>query len=130
MLRVSVVGIKLHVRRVRLRLQLLHQLVGFCFRFLTALASELDQQPSFAFRQQSEVVLMEMLLTHILEEQVVDSFERDRSRVQQIWNSIGGGVNVGISKNEQGTEGRIVDEAQLGFQNRDQSPFRADERAG
>ena len=89
-----------HRRWIRLRLQLGHELPRRLVRFLSGLATKLDQQPAFAFGQDLQVARMNVLQLHRMDEHVVDAFEADRSVFANFRDMIACVMNVRITEHE------------------------------
>ena len=93
-------------------------------RFLFRLASEFYQQPACTGRKQFKVLQVHLLLFHPVDQQLIYPFKTDRPKLQNLRDVIRHCVNIGISKRNQGTYRRTVDQVHCRFQNGDARAFR------
>ena len=108
----------------------LHQLAGLVVGLLLALAAELDQQPAAPFGQERDVLRVDALLLHVVDEDVVEPFQPGRLGLQDLGDVVAGAVDVGIAEHQQRLDGRAVDQVQARLQDGDARPLRAREGPG
>jgi len=99
------------------------------FGCLHRLCAELDQQPAFALRQQSDAFRIDSLTARVVREQVIETFETDRSVGEDFWNVVSALIDVRITNDEQYAVRRAFDQAAVCFENCNACAFRADQRA-
>src|SRR5262249_27989929 len=90
----ALVVIELHGWSARSALQPRHHSSRFGIGFSLVLAAKLHQQEAIAFRQQREVVYIQILSLHVADEAIVDSFESNRLEFEDLRHMISGAVNV------------------------------------
>src|SRR5579884_2442122 len=66
---------------------------------------------------------------YVIDEHVVEAFERDRLGLEYFHEVVGGLVNAGVSEQEEDTLGVVVNQVDLGFQEGYACRFGADESA-
>ena len=96
---------------------------------LAGLASELDQQPARALRQELELPEVEALPLHEADELVVDPLEADRPVAHDLGYGVGGLVYVGVAEHQRRPGRRTVDEAKRRLEHGHAGSLRAYERA-
>ena len=119
---------QLHLRRVRLRLQLGHQLFGRRVCFFPGLPAKLDQEPAFAFGQNLQITRVNVLDLHRLDRHIVNALEPDWSVFAHERNVIASLINIRITEDQERACRRIDNQFERCLQNHNTGAFRADER--
>ncbi len=99
-------------------------------RFLFGVSAELDEQESLALGQQVDVVGVQALGAHVVDQLGVEAFEPDRSVLADHRHVVAGGVDVGVAEHDQGSGGSVLDELHGGVQDDDAGSLGTDERLG
>ena len=99
-------------------LQAVHQLAGLVVGLLLGLAAELDQQPAAALGQQRDVLRVDALLLHVVDEDVVEPLQADRLELQDLRDVVAGAVDVGIAEHQERLARRAADQVQGRLQHR------------
>lgn len=98
--------------------------------FLTSLRAELDHQESPAARQLFAGFFVEVLQPFVVEQPVVDAFERDRFVRQNVRHRVGGGRDVRVAQHDHRAFRQHRHQFQFRAQDGDQRRFAADEQSG
>src|SRR5262249_30509451 len=118
---------ELHVGWISLLAKTLDQSTRLGVRFLLGLATELAQEPTFAFGQHGDALGMKVLLPHVLDENVVHAFKADGLRLANFRNVVSRGVDVFVSEHQCGALLRPVDEPDFGAEDDHARALRADQ---
>ncbi|MNX88355.1 hypothetical protein D3C86_1203230 [compost metagenome] len=108
----------------------LHEGLGLGVGFRLGLAAELGQQPPPAVRQQLQVLGVQPLHLHVVDEAVVHPFEADGPGVEDLEDVVARLVHAGVADNQEAPRRRARHQAQLGREDRDAGALGPDQRAG
>src|SRR6266446_2034422 len=104
-------------------------MAGLRFGFGGGVGAEFDHQPSTAFGQQREAFEVHAFAAARVDHDVVKTFEADGAMLHDLRDVVGTEINIWPSDDEQRPRWRTLDQTAGGFEHRDASSFRADERA-
>ena len=94
------------------------------------LAAELDEQPALPLGKQRDVLGVDALRFHLLDQRLVDAFAAGGTGFHYFRNMIGALVHVAITEHQQAAAGRTVDQPHFRAEHQRARSLGSDQRAG
>ncbi len=110
-------------------LQGIHRAAGVVGGLLPSLTAELDQEPAPTIGQELHAARMDIHRGHIIDQPVVDPFERGGAIGHDLGHVITGRVDIRIAEHQERARGRTVDEPHRGLQDHHAAAFGAHQGA-
>ncbi len=102
---------------------------GLAVGFVLVGSAHLDEEPCLALGQGVDAARVEVGTSGVVDEAVVEAFQADGRRFQQLGNMVPGAAHVGVAEGDHRTPRGVLDQGHLGLEHGDAGSLGADQGA-